>query len=116
MLALGGGGGVAVGRPVHLTSVAEYQTDQKNYVGKKKSKRVLISVRGTLSCTYVWRWRTVETNQLVVFDVPYPLLIVTYTTGMPQLRIRLNMLRALLRPSSGARDYNGDYHIDRLVL
>jgi len=23
-----------------------------------------------------------------VFDVPYPLLIVTYTTGMPQLRIK----------------------------
>ena len=31
-------------------------------------------------------------NKLVVFDVPYPLLIVTYTTGMHQLRIRYIML------------------------
>ena len=29
----------------------------------------------------------INTNKLVVFDVLYPLLIVTYTTGMPQLRI-----------------------------
>jgi hypothetical protein len=28
----------------------------------------------------------------------------------------LNMFRALLRPSSGARDYNVDYHIGRFVL
>ena len=26
------------------------------------------------------------------------------------------MFRALLRPSSGARDYNVDYHIGRVVL
>ena len=29
---------------------------------------------------------------------------------------RLNMFRALLCPSSGARDYNVDYHIGRFVL
>jgi len=29
---------------------------------------------------------------------------------------RINMFRALLRPSSGARDYNVDYHIGRFVL
>ena len=29
---------------------------------------------------------------------------------------RLNMFRALLFPSSGARDYNVDYHIGRFVL
>ena len=29
---------------------------------------------------------------------------------------RLNMFRALLCPSSGARDYNADYHIGRFVL
>jgi len=29
---------------------------------------------------------------------------------------RLNMFRALLCPSSGARDYNVDYHISRFVL
>ena len=29
---------------------------------------------------------------------------------------RLNMFRALLRPSSGARDYNVDYHIGCFVL
>jgi len=29
---------------------------------------------------------------------------------------RLNMFRALLCPSSGARDYNVDYHIGRIVL
>ena len=28
----------------------------------------------------------------------------------------LNMFRALLCPSSGARDYNVDYHIGRFVL
>ena len=28
----------------------------------------------------------------------------------------LNMFRALLCPSSGARDYNVDYHIGRLIL
>ena len=29
---------------------------------------------------------------------------------------RLNMFRALLCPSSGARDYDVDYHIGRFVL
>ena len=29
--------------------------------------------------------RFINTNKLVVFDIPFPLLIVTYTTGMPQL-------------------------------
>jgi hypothetical protein len=29
----------------------------------------------------------INTNKPVVFDVPYPLLIVTYTTGMSQLRV-----------------------------
>ena len=29
---------------------------------------------------------------------------------------RLNMFRALLCPSSGARDYDVDYHIGRIVL
>jgi len=29
---------------------------------------------------------------------------------------RLNMFRALLCPSSGARNYNVDYHIGRFVL
>ena len=29
---------------------------------------------------------------------------------------RLNMFRALLCPSSGAREYNADYHIGRFVL
>ena len=29
---------------------------------------------------------------------------------------RLNMFRALLYPSSGARDYDVDYHIGRFVL
>jgi hypothetical protein len=29
---------------------------------------------------------------------------------------RLNIFRALLCPSSGARDYNVDYHIGRFVL
>jgi len=29
---------------------------------------------------------------------------------------RLNMFRALLCPSSGARDYDFDYHIGRVVL
>ena len=31
-------------------------------------------------------------------------------------KIRLNMFRALLFPSSGAHDYNADYHIGRFVL
>ena len=30
--------------------------------------------------------RFINTNKLVVFDVPYPSLIVTYTTGMPLLK------------------------------
>jgi len=30
--------------------------------------------------------RFINTNKLVVFDVPHPLLIVTYTTGVPELR------------------------------
>jgi len=29
---------------------------------------------------------------------------------------RFNMFRALLCPSSGAQDYNFDYHIDHFVL
>ena len=61
----GGGVQVAVCRSVHLASVGEYQTDQKLYV-RGNSKRVLISIRGTLSCTYVWHWRTVEINVLFV--------------------------------------------------
>ena len=32
LLAMGGGGWVVVCRSVHLTSVGEYQTDQKLYV------------------------------------------------------------------------------------
>ena len=32
------------------------------------------------------------------------------------LLIRLNMFRASLCPSSGARDYNVDYHVGRFVL
>ena len=67
LLVMGGGGRVMVCRSVHLTSVGEYQTDQKTVCeGGGNSKRVLISIRGTLSCTYVWRWRTVEINVLFV--------------------------------------------------
>jgi hypothetical protein len=29
---------------------------------------------------------------------------------------RLNMFPAALCPSSGAQDYNSDYHMDRLIL
>ena len=36
----------------------------------------------------------INTNKLVVFDVPYPLLIVTYTTGMPQLRILVELFES----------------------
>jgi len=38
-----------------------------------------------------------------------PLIILLYF-------YRPNMFRALLCPSSGARDYNVDYHIGRFVL
>jgi len=38
-----------------------------------------------------------------------PLIILSYFFW-------LNMFRALLFPSSGARDYNVDYHIGRFVL
>jgi len=34
----------------------------------------------------------------------------------PAASYRLNMFRALLCPSSGARDYDVDYHIGRFVL
>ena len=44
----------------------------------------------------------INTNKLVVFEVPYTLLIVTYATGMPQVRIINYMFRPmLLWPSSG---------------
>ena len=59
--------------------------------------------------------RFINTNKLVVFDVPYPLLIVTYTTGMPQLRttkIVDNMYKNFVitclgrnRPTSGHTEY-----------
>ena len=57
---------MAVGSSVHFTSVGEYQTEQKTVCERGNSKRVLISIRGTLGCNYVWRWRTVEINVLFV--------------------------------------------------
>ena len=54
LLAMGGGGWVTVCRSVHLASVGEYQRDQKIVWKGGNSKRVLISIRHTLSCTYVW--------------------------------------------------------------
>jgi len=40
-----------------------------------------------MASEYAETCRFININKLVVFDVPCPLLIVTYTTGMPQLRI-----------------------------
>ena len=43
-------------------------------------------------------------NQL---DATYRFIVTSY---------RLNMFQALLCPSSGARDYDADYHVGRFVL
>ena len=63
------------------------QVDQNSVYGD--IKRVLNSIGGSVNCTYVWCWRTLEqANKIVVFYVPHLLLFVIYTTGMPQLKSR----------------------------